>query len=66
MRSISYIEDDWYPTFSIDECPNEYQQTVEVSEEFIERYRRVLSDFENMQRELQAMFRIVYDGDEKL
>lgn len=51
--------DEWYPVYSIEERdsnPYDYDE-IEVTPEFLERYRRITEEFNELQNDLDKMRR---------
>lgn len=46
---VNIYEDEWYPVHSIDTYAPPEARTIEVPDEFVERYERVMGEFEELQ-----------------
>ena len=55
MRTITIEQNDNISVYSINESPNEWANTLSVSDEFIKTYNNVMNEFKQMQDQLQKL-----------
>ena len=55
MRTITIEQNDDVSVYSINESPNEWANTLSVSDEFIKTYNNVMNEFKQMQDQLQKL-----------
>ena len=55
MRTITIEQNDNISVYSINESPNEWANTLSVSDEFIKTYNDVMNEFKQMQDQLHKL-----------
>ena len=55
MRTITIEQNDNISVYSINESPNEWANTLSVSDEFIKTYNNVMNEFKQMQDQLHKL-----------
>lgn len=55
--NVHIYTDELYPVFILDKLPSSYEKEVEISDELYARYLKVEKAFEEMQEELENIYR---------
>ena len=58
VMKLELEKDEWYPVYSLADMPSTYEdENVEVSPEFVERYRAAFREFNKVQDILRGLDR---------